>query len=115
VDYASLACSYVGKIDVQTGEADVLEPPTPGKDARRIGSDSRGRLWVSGWNAGQLAMFDPATGDSSEWRLPGDGPGPYAVNVDERDNVWLSDFGSNAIMRFDAAAQTFEDIPIPSP
>jgi virginiamycin B lyase len=114
VFFASLAGSYVGHVDVQTAEVDIFEPPTPGQGARRVWSDSHGRLWVSEWNAGQLAMFDPATEAWREWRLPGDGPSPYAVFVDEDDQVWLSDFGSNAIVRFDPEAETFEEFPIPS-
>ena len=31
-----------------------------GQGARRVWSDSRGRIWVSEWNAGQVARYDPA-------------------------------------------------------
>jgi virginiamycin B lyase len=112
--YASLAGSYLGKIDLQNGAATVLEPPTPGQGARRVWSDSHGRLWVSEWNAGQLARYDPQTGAWQEWRLPGEHPLPYAVYVDENDQVWLSDFGANALLRFDLAGETFEVIKLPS-
>ena len=61
VYYASLAGNYVGRIDTATGKATVLEPPTPQQGARRVWSDSTGRIWVSEWNAGQLAVFDPAS------------------------------------------------------
>ncbi|HET6642969.1 MAG TPA: hypothetical protein VFG93_06810, partial [Gaiellaceae bacterium] len=59
VYYASLAGSYVGRIDVRTGRATVLRPPTRNQGARRVWSDSRGRIWVSEWNAGKLGMYDP--------------------------------------------------------
>jgi len=85
VYYASLANSYVGQIDPQTGEASVLEPPTSGQGARRVWSDSQGRVWVSEWDAGQLAVYDPANDSWREWKLPGDRPQAYAVYVDERD------------------------------
>lgn len=84
-----------------------------GTGARRIWSDSKGILWVSEWNAGQLARFDPATGEWREWALPGDDPSAYAVYVDEKDMVWISDFGANAILRFDPATERFESFPIP--
>ncbi len=61
--YASLAGSYLGRVDLQTGEVEVLEPPTAGQGARRAWSDSNGILWVSEWNAGQLASYDPLGGD----------------------------------------------------
>jgi virginiamycin B lyase len=113
--YASLAGSYVGQVDVDSGEVTVLEPPTPGQGARRVWSDSQGHIWVSEWNGGQVAMYDPADGSWQEWPLPGDAPTPYAVYVDEQDQVWLSDFGGNALVRFDPASETFAVFPLPSP
>jgi virginiamycin B lyase len=114
VYYASLAGSYVGRIDSTTGEATVLEPPTAGQGTRRVWSDSLGRIWSSQWDAGQVAVYDPATDTWQEWRLPGDSPQPYAVFVDDRDVVWLSDFGANALVRFDPATQGFTPLPLPS-
>jgi virginiamycin B lyase len=114
VYYASLAGSYLGQIDVETGAATVIEPPTKGQGARRVWSDSRGRLWVSEWNAGQLGRYDPKTKQWREWRLPGDRPMPYALYVDDRDKVWLSDFGANALVRFDPALERFDVFPLPT-
>jgi virginiamycin B lyase len=114
VYYASLAGSYVGRIDVRTGRATVLRPPTRNQGARRVWSDSRGRIWVSEWNAGKLAMYQPARRRWREWRLPGRAPQPYAVYVDERDVVWITDFGANAIVRFDPRTQRFTQVRLPS-
>ena len=114
VYYASLANSYVGRIDPQTGEAAVLEPPTSNQGARRVWSDSQGRVWVSEWNAGQVAVYNPADDSWKEWKLPGSGPQAYAVYVDDQDIVWLSDFGANALVRFDPASETFTSFPLPS-
>ncbi len=115
VYYASLAGSYLGRIDTESGAASVLEPPTKRQGARRAWSDSRGRVWVSCWNTGQLAMYDPATNDWREWLLPGERPRAYAVYVDERDLVWISDFDANALVRFDPAREAFDVYPLPSP
>jgi virginiamycin B lyase len=114
VYYASLAGSYVGRIDVRTGKATVLRPPTAGQGARRVWSDSRGRIWVSEWNAGRLGMYDPARRRWREWRMPGRNPQPYAVYVDEPNEVWLSDFGANALVRFEPGTQRFTTIALPS-
>ena len=111
--FASLAGSYVGRVNTETGEITVLEPPTPDQGARRVWADSSGRIWVSEWNAGQVAVFDPATGGWREWRLPGSSPQAYAVYVDETDKVWLTDFGGNALVRFDPSPETFESFPLP--
>ncbi|HZN21892.1 MAG TPA: hypothetical protein VFB57_04975, partial [Gaiellaceae bacterium] len=104
-----------GRIDVRTGRATVLRPPTAGQGARRAWSDSRGRVWVSEWNAGKLGMYDPRTRRWRERRVPGANPLIYAVYVDDRDDVWLSDFGANALWRFDPPEQRFTRIPLPSP
>ncbi len=115
VYYASLANSYVGRIDVNTGEAVVLEPPTLGQGARRVWADSQGRIWVSEWNAGQVARYNPSDNSWREWKLPGDHPQAYAVYVDEQDRVWLSDFGANAVAHFDPESEAFTVFPLPSP
>ena len=112
--YASLANSYIGRIDPQTSEVTVLEPPTPNQGARRVWSDSQGRIWVSEWNAGQVAVYDPANDSWKEWKLPGNRPQAYAVYVDDQDIVWLSDFGANTIVRFDPASETFTSFKLPS-
>jgi len=115
VFYASLAGSFVGRIDAGTNGVTVLEPPTPNQGARRVWSDSQSRIWVSEWDAGQVAVYDPADGSWQEWKLPGDRPRAYAVFVDEQDIIWLSDFGANAMVRFDPTLEQFTVYEIPSP
>ena len=112
--YASLAGSHIAQVDLETGAATMLEPPTPNQGARRVWSDSQGHIWVSEWTAGQVAMYAPASGEWREWRLPGDNPQAYAVYVDDQDQVWLSDFAANALVRFDPAQEAFEVYPLPS-
>ncbi len=113
VYYASLAGSHIARIDTTTGAATVIEPPTRNQGARRVWSDSRGRIWVSEWNAGQVAVYDPAARSWKEWKLPGTRPQAYAVYVDDRDQVWLSDFGANSLVRFDPATETFTSFNLP--
>jgi virginiamycin B lyase len=114
VYYASLAGSYLGRIDTRTGKTTVLRPPTAGQGARRAWSDSAGRIWISEWNAGKVGMYDPRSKRWREWRVPGPSPMIYAVYVDERDKVWLSDFGANALVRFDPVTAKFTQVPLPS-
>ncbi|MSO93027.1 MAG: lyase [Rhodospirillales bacterium] len=109
--YASLAGNHIARIDTATGQATVIEPPTKNQGARRVWSDSRGRIWVSEWNSGQVSVFDPKTNAWKAWKLPGDNPRTYAVYVDDKDIVWLSDFGANAMVRFDPKTETFESVP----
>jgi virginiamycin B lyase len=114
VYYVSLAGSYLGRVDVKRFTVRVLQPPTRDQGARRAWSDSKGRIWVSEWNAGKVAVYDPSTGRWREWRLPGSSPMAYAVYVDETDAVWLSDFSANALVRFDPVTEKFTRIGLPS-
>ena len=92
----------------------MIQPPTDNQGARRIWSDSQGRLWVSEWNAGKMALYNPTTGKWQEWRLPRNSPMPYAIYVDDKNMVWLSDFGANALVRFDPTKEKFDVFPLPS-
>ena len=114
VFYASLAGNHIARIDRASGGATPLDPPTAGQGARRVWTNSQGRIWTSEYRAGQVAVYDPATEQWSEWKLPGDAPLAYAVYVDDRDQVWLSDFAANALVRFDPATEAFESFPLPS-
>jgi virginiamycin B lyase len=89
----------------------VVEPPTPNQGARRVWSDSKGRIWVSEWNSGNVSVHDPADGSWKAWKLPGSNPRTYAVYVDDKDKVWLTDFGANAIVRFDPVTEKFNVFP----
>jgi virginiamycin B lyase len=107
VYYASLAGNHIAHIDVDSGVATVIEPPTKGQGARRVWSDSRGRLWVSYWNTGQVGMYDPANKTWREWKLPGNAHA-YSVWVDDQDKVWLTDWSIKAIVKFDPVTEKFE-------
>ena len=109
--YVSLAGSFLGKPDLETGETTVIEPNTPDAGTRRVWSDSKGRLWVSEWNAGNLSVYDPAAKSWQVRRLPGEAPKAYAVFVDDKDKVWVSDFAANAIVKFDPETSAFTSFP----
>jgi virginiamycin B lyase len=113
VFFASLAGNYLGRIDIETGATTVLEPPVPRQGARRVWSDSRGALWITGWNSGDLFRYDSKSDSWKRWHLPSDRPQPYAVYVDDTDAVWVSDWGANAILRFDPKTERFESFPLP--
>lgn len=105
--YVSLAGSHLARVDTKTGAAVVIEPPTPNQGARRVWSDSKGRLWISEWLSGQVSVFDPASRQWRQWK-PSARSHVYAVFVDNRDIVWLTEWESNAIVRFDPAAEKFQ-------
>lgn len=105
--YVSLAGSHLAKIDSASGQISVIEPPTPGAGLRRVWADSKGDLWISGWNSGELYRYRPSNKSWKTWKLPGDAPKAYAVYVDERDMVWVSDFGDNSTRVFDPKSEKF--------
>src|ERR1700738_792440 len=58
VFFASLAGNYLGQIDLATGTVTVLDPPVPRQGARRVWSDSRGPLWITGWDSGAILRYE---------------------------------------------------------
>lgn len=113
--YVSLAGSHVARVDLDTGAATIIEPPTRDQGARRIWADRAGNLWVSEWNGGQLSRYTPATGAWRSWRLEGERPRVYAVFVDDRDHVWVTDWGTNATLAFDPASERWTRYPGSAP
>lgn len=118
--YVSLAGNHLAQIDTEATTAEALrvrivEPPTPGQGARRVWTDSRGRLWISEWNSGNVSVHDPMSGRWAVWKLPGERPRCYSVWVDPSDKVWLTDFTANAILRFDPMTETFLSFPSDRP
>ena len=108
VYYASLAGSHIARINPASGEATVIQPPTPRQGARRVWSDSKGNVWVSEWSSGNLSRYEPATGKWSTWRAPGASPHVYAVYVDETDKVWASEWSAQVMLRLDPQSGKFE-------
>lgn len=116
VYFAALTGSYIARVDPDSGEITRIDPPTQDQGARRVWTNSGGQIWVSYWNTGHLARYDPATDVWSEWQLPGEAPRAYAVYVDETDRPWVSDFGgAHALLRFDPATETFQSLALPTP
>jgi virginiamycin B lyase len=120
VFYASLAGNHISEIVYVPTQASptsgftarAIDPPTPNAGPRRVWADSQGNIWVSEWNAGQVARYAPRLAQWKEWKLPNSPrPQAYAVFVDDRDIVWLSEWTSSSIVRFDPATETFTSFP----
>jgi len=111
--WCSLAASFIARIDRRTGDSTLVEPPTKNQGARRVWSDSQGRIWVSEWLSGNLSMHDPKANTWRTRKLPGVRPQAYAVYVDDQDKVWVSDFGGNAVFCFHPDGERFERFGFP--
>jgi virginiamycin B lyase len=105
--YVSLAASHLAHVNRADGTVTLIDPPDANAGLRRVWSDSKGDLWISGWNSGKLYRYHPASGTWDQWRLPGSAPRAYAVYVDPSDKVWVSNWGTNETLRFDPATQQF--------
>src|SRR5262245_24963475 len=68
--YASLAGDYIAKIDTVSGYALLVPPPKPGVGPRRIWSDSKGLVWVSVWNTGEICGYGPMNRAWRGWTRP---------------------------------------------
>src|SRR5262249_33936685 len=55
VSSASPAGSHIARVAPDTAAATIIEPPTRDQGARRVWSDSKGRIWVSEWNSGNVS------------------------------------------------------------
>ena len=108
VFFASLAGSYIGRIDAKTDKVQVIEPPTRDQGARRVWSDSKGLVWVAEWNSGNLSRYDPKSGAWKTWKAPGERPRVYAVYVDETDRPWVSEWDKQLMLRFDPATEKWD-------
>ena len=109
--FVSLASSYLGKINKDSGEVTVVNPPRAKAGPRRVWSDSKGDLWISEWNSGYLARYSPAIGAWKSWKVPGADPQLYAVYVDDKDIVWVSQWGANSVYAFDPKTEVFKTVP----
>ena len=114
VYFASLAGSYVGRIDAATNKVQVIEPPTPDQGARRVWPDSKGMVWVAEWNSGNLSRYDPKSGAWKSWKAPGERPRVYAVYVDETDRPWVSEWDKQLMLRFDPVTEKWDSFASPS-
>lgn len=109
--YVSLAGSHLAHVDRANNSVTIVEPPDASAGTRRVWSDSKGDLWVTGWNSGKLYRYHIDSGTWDQWPLPADGARAYAVYVDRHDKIWLSDFTSNNTFLFDPGDASFTPVP----
>jgi virginiamycin B lyase len=106
--FTNFALNHIVGIEPQTRQLTLVDLPHPAPTgARRIWSDSKGRLWLATWGLGELLRYDPAARSWAAFKIPGLGPRGYSTYVDEKDMVWITDFMSNSILRFDPATESF--------
>jgi len=94
--WCSLAGSFIARIDRRTGDSIVVEPPTKDQGARRVWSDSGGRIWVAEWHSGNLSVHDPATERFESFVFPRAGAAIRQI-LSRPGEVWLPESGTEHI------------------
>jgi virginiamycin B lyase len=96
VYYASLAGDYVGRIDPETTEVTVYDPPAKGQGTRRVWADSLGILWITGWDSGNLLRLDPSSGRWKMFRVPSAGANVRQI-LGRHGELWAAESGANKL------------------
>ena len=110
--YASLAGDHIAKIDTVSGDALMVPPPKPGVGPRRIWSDSKGLLWVSFWNTGEVGRYDPAAKTWKVWSLPKSQRQAATRSMSTtRTRSGVTTGPATRILRFDPATEKFDSFP----
>jgi len=97
VYYASLAGNHVARIDTATGAATAIDPPTSRQGARRVWSDSKGRIWVSDFGANTLVRFDPERETFRSFSLPSKGARVRQL-LGRKGEVWGAESGTDRLV-----------------
>ena len=104
------------RLDPQTGKLTRYKVPTKFSDVRRMAADAEGNLWAGAHEQSHLLKIEYKTGKITEISTPTVNSGPYSIDVDEKRNfIWFSERYADKIVRYDPKANTFLEIPVPTP
>ena len=115
--FAELEGHKLGRVDVASGRVEEFPTPTPNSGVRRLAIDRSGGIWMTYFQAGKVARFDPGTKTFKEYDAPG-GPRslPYSIEVDSTGHVWFNQFdgGLNDLVELDPATGKTTSYRIPT-
>lgn len=96
--------NMVGKFDPASGEAQLVEVPTPRARPYGIAVDEAGRPWVALLGTNKLATVDPGTMELEEIPLPREGARPRRMGLTSDGGVWYVDYEEGYVGRYDPAS-----------
>ena len=76
-----------------------------------IGPD--GMIWVSEFEGGKMAKFDPTTQKFTEYPLPGPDPSPYSMGFDTDGYLWYNSHRMDTLNRLDTKTGKVIEYPVP--
>ena len=87
--------------------------PSEPCSVRRLGLDSKGKIWYGAFSAGMLGVLDPRSGEMTEYKISRFSE-PYEAWVDPEDKIWMTDGGQGGMLiRFDPETERFTNYPSP--
>ena len=115
--YSSLMANRIGRIDPESLEVRVFEPPVRGPRRMRFAKD--GTLWIPSFGDGALVRLDTRTMRYERYTIPPLAPGeieaPYAVGVHpQTQEVWITANMSDRMFRFLPDEARFIAYPLPT-
>jgi virginiamycin B lyase len=101
-----------GRLDLATGEAQVVEFSSPGVGPYGVWPAPDGSLWVALFGTNRLARIDTAATPPSaeELVLPRADSRPRRIAVDARGKVWFTDFARRALGLLDPSQPAAEQV-----
>lgn len=114
--YARLWGDKLGAIDPKTFAVTEFDSPVEGP--RRLRFDAKGKLWVTGYNEGMIAMVDTKSMKSEVYPMPefaaGYRPAPYALAIHPvTQEVWINETLTDRVYRFLPKQKRFIVYPMP--
>lgn len=114
--FARLWGDKLGAIDPATLAVTEFDSPVEGP--RRLRFDAKGKLWVTGYNEGMIAMVDTKSMKSEVYPMPEFAPGyrpaPYALAIHPvTQEVWINETLTDRVYRFLPKQKRFIVYPMP--
>lgn len=110
-----LTAGTLVQYDIASGEAKLLEMPTPNAGPRRTALRADGALWIPEWNTGHLTLFNPADASFKRTKIGPSTFGAYDAETDPNSGmVWITGSLDTSMVRFDPKTGTIDTFPMPT-
>jgi virginiamycin B lyase len=106
--------TYVGKLDVKTGEVTEYKLPEGARGPHTPIFDQKGTLFFT-IQSGQVGRIIPSTGEMKVVATPSSGTYPYGIQVNSKGIPWYVDFRGNRVASVDPMTMQIKEYTLPSP
>ncbi|ABI66281.1 putative streptogramin lyase, gluconolactonase family [Maricaulis maris MCS10] len=113
--FVGQANSYIGRLDVATGEmtrTDLREGAGP----HNLIVNPDGRIWYAGNRDAHIGIYDPADGTFDYVETPPDTVAdPHTQIFDGNGNIWFTSQRSNSVSRLNMETRQLDTVMVPTP